>query len=107
MLQIRDMLRAPPIWVKLPQLPLHLWGSKELRKKVEYERRPQYYEKGQKVGHSCNKERKMPVKIWKSKPDIVEEEDNLRKMMQERNGEDNGGGRPRCHQPYCYNKITH
>lgn len=58
-------------------------------KKVEYECRPQYYEKGQKVGHSCNKERKMAVKIWKSKPDIVEEEDNLRKMMQERNGEDN------------------
>lgn len=27
-----DMMRAVPIWVKLPQLPLHLWGSKSLGK---------------------------------------------------------------------------
>lgn len=32
MLQIRDMLRALPIWVKLSQLPLHLWGVKSLGK---------------------------------------------------------------------------
>lgn len=27
-----DMVRAIPIWVKLPQLPLHLWGAKSLGK---------------------------------------------------------------------------
>ncbi|XP_058784060.1 uncharacterized protein LOC131658825 [Vicia villosa] len=28
----RDMLRTLPIWVKLPQLPLYLWGAKSLSK---------------------------------------------------------------------------
>jgi hypothetical protein len=28
----RDMLRTLPIWVKLPQLPLHLWGVRSLSK---------------------------------------------------------------------------
>jgi hypothetical protein len=28
----RDLLRTLPIWVKLPQLPLHLWGVKSLSK---------------------------------------------------------------------------
>lgn len=28
----RDMLRTLPIWVKLPNLPLHLWGAKSLGK---------------------------------------------------------------------------
>ncbi|CAK8530536.1 unnamed protein product [Lathyrus sativus] len=28
----RDLLRTLPIWVKLPQLPLHLWGGKSLSK---------------------------------------------------------------------------
>jgi hypothetical protein len=28
----RDMLRTLPIWVKLPQLPLYLWGVKSLSK---------------------------------------------------------------------------
>ncbi|CAJ2641905.1 unnamed protein product [Trifolium pratense] len=28
----RDMLRTIPIWIKLPQLPLHLWGVKSLSK---------------------------------------------------------------------------
>ncbi|XP_058784781.1 uncharacterized protein LOC131659638 [Vicia villosa] len=28
----RDMLRTLPIWVKLPKLPLHLWGAKSLSK---------------------------------------------------------------------------
>lgn len=27
-----DMLRAVPIWIKLPRLPLHLWGAKNLGK---------------------------------------------------------------------------
>jgi hypothetical protein len=27
-----DMLRTIPIWVKLPQLPLYLWGVKSLSK---------------------------------------------------------------------------
>jgi hypothetical protein len=27
-----DMLRTLPIWVKLPQLPLYLWGAKSLSK---------------------------------------------------------------------------
>ncbi|CAK8563193.1 unnamed protein product [Lathyrus sativus] len=27
-----DMLRALPIWIKLPNLPLHLWGEKSLSK---------------------------------------------------------------------------
>ncbi|CAK8543902.1 unnamed protein product [Lathyrus sativus] len=27
-----DLLRTLPIWVKLPQLPLHLWGAKSLNK---------------------------------------------------------------------------
>ncbi|XP_058783013.1 uncharacterized protein LOC131657658 [Vicia villosa] len=28
----RDMLRTIPLWVKLPKLPLHLWGAKSLSK---------------------------------------------------------------------------
>ncbi|KAH1253271.1 putative ribonuclease H protein [Glycine max] len=28
----RDMLRTLPLWVKLPKLPLHLWGVKSLNK---------------------------------------------------------------------------
>ncbi|XP_058748829.1 uncharacterized protein LOC131621809 [Vicia villosa] len=28
----RDMLRTIPLWVKLPRLPLHLWGAKSLSK---------------------------------------------------------------------------
>jgi hypothetical protein len=28
----RDMLRTLPVWVKLPQLPLYLWGAKSLSK---------------------------------------------------------------------------
>lgn len=28
----QDMLRTLPIWAKLPQLPLHLWGAKSLSK---------------------------------------------------------------------------
>jgi hypothetical protein len=28
----RDLLRTLPIWIKLPQLPLHLWGIKSLSK---------------------------------------------------------------------------
>lgn len=28
----RDMLKNLPLWVKLPHLPLHLWGSKSLSK---------------------------------------------------------------------------
>ncbi|XP_058746852.1 uncharacterized protein LOC131619814 [Vicia villosa] len=28
----RDMLRTLPLWVKLPKLPLHLWGAKSLSK---------------------------------------------------------------------------
>lgn len=28
----RDMLRTLPLWVKLPQLPLHLWGANNMSK---------------------------------------------------------------------------
>ncbi|XP_058726138.1 uncharacterized protein LOC131597458 [Vicia villosa] len=28
----QDMLRTMPLWVKLPQLPLHLWGARSLNK---------------------------------------------------------------------------
>lgn len=28
----RDMLRTIPLWVKLPQQPLHLWGARSLSK---------------------------------------------------------------------------
>lgn len=28
----RDLLRTVPVWVKLPQLPLHLWGPRSLSK---------------------------------------------------------------------------
>ncbi|XP_058726439.1 uncharacterized protein LOC131597787 [Vicia villosa] len=28
----RDLMRTIPIWIKLPQLPLHLWGVKSLNK---------------------------------------------------------------------------
>lgn len=28
----KDLLRTLPIWIKLPQLPLHLWGVRRLNK---------------------------------------------------------------------------
>ncbi|XP_058776932.1 uncharacterized protein LOC131651274 [Vicia villosa] len=117
----RDMLHTVPIWVTLPQLPLHLWGEKSLGKigsvignplytdectagklrvtyarilievdvtqklceeivikdyggnkrkqAVEYEWRPKYCEKCQKVRHVCNTEKKPIVQVWKPKAD--------------------------------------
>jgi hypothetical protein len=117
----RDMLRTLPIWVKLPQLPLYLWGIKSLNKigsaignplvtdectahklrvsyarlfievdvtqelpnditirdnegnkikqLVEYEWKPLYCEKCQKVGHICEQDPpKKTKKIWKPRP---------------------------------------
>ncbi|KAL5134431.1 Transposon TX1 uncharacterized protein [Glycine soja] len=87
----RDMLRTLPLWVKLPKLPLHLWGVKSFNKircvievditktlvkevtikdyegrkisqGVEYEWRPLYCEKCHKLGHQ--------LKINEDKRDI-------------------------------------
>jgi hypothetical protein len=116
----KDMLRTIPIWVKLPQLPLYLWGQKSLEKigsalgnpvvsdectaqklrasyarilvemdvtkpmateiiikdkegqkmtqPVEYEWRPKFCQRCQKVGHSCDDNPvKKPVKQWQPK----------------------------------------
>lgn len=117
----RDMLRTLPIWVKLPQLPLYLWGIKSLSKigsaignplvtdectahklrvsyarllievdvtqelphditirdnegnkmtqVVEYEWKPLFCEKCQKVGHICEQNPpKKAQKMWKPRP---------------------------------------
>ncbi|XP_058733321.1 uncharacterized protein LOC131604923 [Vicia villosa] len=115
----KDMLRTIPIWIKLPNLPLPLWGVNSLGKigsavgnplftdectagklrvsyarmlvevdvtqklceeisikdhegnmrqqKVEFEWRPQYCERCQKIGHVCSNEKKIPVKTWQPK----------------------------------------
>lgn len=117
-----DMLRTLPIWVKLPSLPLRLWGARSLNKigsligiplvtdectayklrvsyarilvevditqklieeitikdldgkkihqQIEYEWRPKFCEKCQKVGHQCGEEVKR--KVWKPKPQCTE-----------------------------------
>ncbi|CAJ2662985.1 unnamed protein product [Trifolium pratense] len=117
----RDMLRTLPIWVKLPQLPLHLWGVRSLSKigsaignpivtdectankfrvsyarilvemdvtqelptditikdsagnkmkqVVEYEWKPLFCDKCQKMGHRCAKDPPPRMeKQWKPKP---------------------------------------
>ncbi|XP_058726099.1 uncharacterized protein LOC131597415 [Vicia villosa] len=115
----KDMLRSIPIWIKLPSLPLPMWGAQSLGKigsavgiplftdectagklrvsyarilvevdvtqklceeitikdhegrirkqKVEYEWRPQYCERCQKIGHVCSNEKKPPIKRWQAK----------------------------------------
>ncbi|XP_058742592.1 uncharacterized protein LOC131615107 [Vicia villosa] len=115
-----DMVRTLPIWVKLPQLPLHLWGERSLNKiasaigaplvtdectthklrvsyarmlievditqkmldeititynegkkrkqAFEYEWRPYFCERCQKIGHRCEQERKQ--KVWQPKPQL-------------------------------------
>ncbi|XP_058752429.1 uncharacterized protein LOC131625599 [Vicia villosa] len=42
-------------------------GQKK-KQKVEYEWRPQFFERCQKVGHVCNKEKKVALKNWQPKP---------------------------------------
>ncbi|XP_058775924.1 uncharacterized protein LOC131650225 [Vicia villosa] len=115
----RDMLRTIPIWVKLPHLPLYLWGKRSLskigsalgtplvtdectanrlrvsyarilveiditqapvteitirdtegnRKKqpIEYEWRPKFCQRCQKVGHNCEARQQQTTKLWKPK----------------------------------------
>ncbi|XP_058722177.1 uncharacterized protein LOC131593630 [Vicia villosa] len=116
------MLRTLPIWVKLPKLPLHLWGARSLNKigstigvplvtdectahklrvsyarilvevditrkladeitikdpegrllkqGIEYEWRPKFCDKCQRVGHQCGMEPKK--KVWRPKPPNLE-----------------------------------
>ncbi|CAK8544545.1 unnamed protein product [Lathyrus sativus] len=112
-----DMMRTIPIWIKLPQLPLHLWGAKnrakiasvlrtplmtdectanryrisyarvlveiditqaviteiaitdekgeKMQQQVEYEWRPPYCTKCQRIGEKCEeKQPKNPLKQW-------------------------------------------
>ncbi|XP_058741780.1 uncharacterized protein LOC131614173 [Vicia villosa] len=97
----RDLMRTIPIWVKLPQLPLHLWGVKSLNKigsaigtpldvegrllkqEVEYEWKPSFCEKFQKLGHQCQAQRK--IKQWqpKKKPPDDEVQKTLTKPTEE------------------------
>ncbi|XP_058762100.1 uncharacterized protein LOC131635497 [Vicia villosa] len=121
----KDMLRSIPIWIKLPGLPLPMWGAQSLGKigsavgiplftdectaeklrvsyarllvevdvtqklceeisirdhegrvrkqKVEYEWRPQYCERCQKIGHVCSTDKKPPIKVWQAKTTKVDE----------------------------------
>ncbi|XP_058758888.1 uncharacterized protein LOC131632129 [Vicia villosa] len=109
----RDMLRTIPVWIQLPQLPLHLWGTtslgkiasilgtplmtdectanmyrisyarvlveiditqelvheititdekgEKLKQKIEYEWRPPYCMKCQKIGHKCEEKKQKPM----------------------------------------------
>ncbi|XP_058755867.1 uncharacterized protein LOC131628790 [Vicia villosa] len=115
----RDMLRTIPIWVKLPHLPLYLWGKRSLsmigsvlgtplvtdectanrlrvsyarilveiditqapideitikdsegnrmKQPVEYEWRPKFCHRCQKVGHNCETRQPQGTKQWKPK----------------------------------------
>ncbi|XP_058784590.1 uncharacterized protein LOC131659416 [Vicia villosa] len=112
-----DLLRTLPIWIKLPQLPLHLWGATSLNKigsaigiplvtdectthklrvsyarilveiditqklldeititdnegrkrkqAIEYEWRPKFCERCQKIGHQCDTN--IQQKVWQPK----------------------------------------
>ncbi|XP_058776921.1 uncharacterized protein LOC131651266 [Vicia villosa] len=113
-----DLLRTLPIWIKLPKLPLHLWGARclnkigsllgiplvtdectthklrvsyarilvevditrklideinikdlegrKLKQPIEYEWRPKFCDKCQRVGHQCGAE--VQKKVWRPKP---------------------------------------
>lgn len=122
-----DMLRTLPIWIKLPTLPLRLWGARSLNKigsligvplvtdectahklrvsyarilvevditrklieeitikdqdgrkvhqKIDYEWRPKFCEKCQKVGHQCGEE--VLRKVWKPKSQSIHPEPDI------------------------------
>ncbi|XP_058763744.1 uncharacterized protein LOC131637172 [Vicia villosa] len=131
----KDMLRSIPIWIKLPSLPLPLWGVQSLGKigstvgnplfinectvgklrvsyarllvevdvtqklceevtikdhegkirqqKVEYEWRPKFCERCQRVGHVCSTERKLAVRTWQLKTKKSDEQETTSQSEQE------------------------
>ncbi|XP_058775015.1 uncharacterized protein LOC131649265 [Vicia villosa] len=151
----KDMLKSIPIWIKLPNLPLPMWGAPSLGKigsavgiplftdectaeklrvsyarllvevdvtqklceeitirdhegkirkqQVEYEWRPQYCERCQKIGHVCSNEKKPTTKIWQQKtkkndeviekniPVNVEKEDEMENEDKEEQDQENQG----------------
>lgn len=58
------------------------------KKRVEYEWKPQYCERCQKVGHVCSNERKITVKTWKSNPKRTDEKDATSQTTPDEDKED-------------------
>ncbi|KAI5438310.1 hypothetical protein KIW84_024156 [Lathyrus oleraceus] len=130
------MVRTIPIWVKLPQLPLHLWGAKSLGKigsalwdpividectankymisyarilvdvditqepikeiiiknvegkkmqqRVEYEWRPNYCDKCQRLGHRCGEKavkKWIPKQMERKEPEQVHKPYNMKILV--------------------------
>ncbi|XP_058776119.1 uncharacterized protein LOC131650425 [Vicia villosa] len=55
------------------EIPIRDHEGRVRKQKVEYEWRPQYCERCQKIGHVCSTDKKPPIKVWQAKTTKVDE----------------------------------